>query len=434
MAYSDAKIDLRGDGRIVLYQRTHLKKPKWQARISVPNATGYKVISTKTADFDEAKRFAANLYDKLCIQVLAGGALNTKTYKQVFEEWKIYATTVGTTRGGGSWASTIHRVETYALPFFGPKRIDQIKEGDFTDYWTWRKVNFNQKAPTNDTLRRERTSIMPVFKFALSKGYITQIPKTNAPKPKGGRRPTFTRAEWECLRKASLEWVQEAAGLATHRDRFMARFYFLVLAETGLRIGELRGLRWSDLFEVKEEDQDGRIATFMACRATGKTGEREVIFQHAAALCIHGVNAFRTGELALDDPAGKSQGPDKDEPIFCHPDGKPIREFKHSFSSLLRFAGIPVERNGRARTPYSFRHFYATERLSQETSPFLLAKQMGTSIEMLERHYGQVMTPTVANGTPTHMIYFRITPSTTVTCGRPSVQMRNYITLDSRHD
>ena len=42
-----------------------------------------------------------------------------------------------------------------------------------------------------------------------------------------------------------------------------------------------------------------------------------------------------------------------------------------------------------AQTLYSLRHFYATKRLEQEASPFLLAKQMGTSIEMLEKFYGQ---------------------------------------------
>lgn len=74
---SEGYIDLRGDGRIVLYKRQHLKNPKWQARISVPNATGYKVVSTKLFDFDEAKRFALNRYEELYMQVKAGGQLKT---------------------------------------------------------------------------------------------------------------------------------------------------------------------------------------------------------------------------------------------------------------------------------------------------------------------------------------------------------------------
>jgi hypothetical protein len=55
----------------------------------------------------------------------------------------------------------------------------------------------------------------------------------------------------------------------------------------------------------------------------------------------------------------------------------------------MTYAEIPIVRNGMARTIYSLRHFYATKRLESETSPFLLAKQMGTSVEMLEKFYGQ---------------------------------------------
>jgi len=51
---------------------------------------------------------------------------------------------------------------------------------------------------------------------------------------------------------------------------------------------------------------------------------------------------------------------------------------KTAFDVLLKFAGMPVERNGGSWTLYSLRHFYATMQLSNDTSPFLLAKQMGT--------------------------------------------------------
>ena len=44
----DVRIDLRGDGRVILYKRDNLKDPVWQVRVRVPNSTGYKRISTKT--------------------------------------------------------------------------------------------------------------------------------------------------------------------------------------------------------------------------------------------------------------------------------------------------------------------------------------------------------------------------------------------------
>ena len=38
----------------------------------------------------------------------------------------------------------------------------------------------------------------------------------------------------------------------------------------------------------------------------------------------------------------------------------------------------------------------ATQRLQDEVLPYLLAKQMGTSVKMLESHYGQVVNSLVA--------------------------------------
>jgi integrase len=45
---------------------------------------------------------------------------------------------------------------------------------------------------------------------------------------------------------------------------------------------------------------------------------------------------------------------------------------------------------GTDRTLYSFRHFYATQELIREPpiTIHLLAKQMGTSVKMIEKHYG----------------------------------------------
>lgn len=369
-------VDVRGDGRVVLYKRAGLKNPKWQARIRVPNATGYKVVSTKCSDLVEAQVFAANLYEELYFTVKAGGSLNSKTFKQVFEEWEKSLTLTNKTRHGGSWKSTIDRVRSYALSYFATKKLDELTNKDFAEYWDWRRTNYVKKPPTEGTLRREKTSIIPLFKFAKQRGYINTVPEIEAPRHKSQRRSTFTADEWQILYTQARSWVKEAEHLATWRDRFIGQQYFLILANTGLRVGEARNLRWSDLRTINIDSSSQLIAW-----VKGKTGAREVVFQPGADAYVKRLYDLRFKEL--------NEKPDPNSYVFTHKDGRRILSFKKSFSSLMKYAGLEAVRNGMTRTIYSLRHFYATQRLENETSPFLLAKQMGTSIEMLEKFYGQ---------------------------------------------
>lgn len=393
---AEERIDVRGDGRIILYKRKGLKNPKWQTRIRVPNAREYKTVTTKTADLFDAKRFALDLYEELYLHVKAGGSVQSKTFRQVYDEW-------ANSQDGGeagsrpkpkSQTETVERIASYALEFFGARRIDTIRKADFTNYWEWRKHNYVRRAPTNSTLRRERTSILPVFKHALARGYITSLPDTDPPKVKSNRRPTFSSEEWKRIRDKSREWVKEGKGLATWRDRFMAQHCFLVLAYTGLRTGELRDLRWADVHPIAAKDGSG--LRYVAGHARGKTGSRQFVFQPGTEVSLKQLFENRTKELQLQFPDREGVAPAPNEPIFCHRDGSPIQSYKHSFEALLAFAKVPIEKDGQRLSPYSLRHFYATRRLSEETNPYLLARQMGTSVEMLEKHYGQVVTTSLA--------------------------------------
>ena len=48
-------------------------------------------------------------------------------------------------------------------------------------------------------------------------------------------------------------------------------------------------------------------------------------------------------------------------------------------------------RNGKQRTMYSLRHYYATMALTyNRMTVYHLAKHLGTSVAMIEQHYGHV--------------------------------------------
>jgi integrase len=73
----------------------------------------------------------------------------------------------------------------------------------------------------------------------------------------------------------------------------------------------------------------------------------------------------------------------------------PIRFFNDTFIKFLEFAKLAEYRAGQSRTLYNLRHTYATQALLGGTDIHTLAKQMGTSVRMLELHYSK-LTATMA--------------------------------------
>ena len=67
------------------------------------------------------------------------------------------------------------------------------------------------------------------------------------------------------------------------------------------------------------------------------------------------------------------------------------------FRYLLTFQAMLRDSLDQTRTLYSLRHTYATAELLAGTDIHTLARQMGTSVVMLERHYSK-LTATLAAG------------------------------------
>ena len=75
----------------------------------------------------------------------------------------------------------------------------------------------------------------------------------------------------------------------------------------------------------------------------------------------------------------------------------PIGSFKKGFETVLKEAGIEHDRYGEKRTIYSLRHTYATFQLQDGVNHYALARNMGTSVKMLEQFYGHVANRAMAS-------------------------------------
>ena len=84
-------------------------------------------------------------------------------------------------------------------------------------------------------------------------------------------------------------------------------------------------------------------------------------------------------------------------PLFRFSTGEQPYHFNEVFRRLLTDCHLLRDSHGEVRTLYSLRHTYATAELLAGTDIHTLARQMGTSVVMLEQHYSK-LSATLAAG------------------------------------
>jgi integrase len=205
----------------------------------------------------------------------------------------------------------------------------------------------------------------------------------------GNRRSHFSGKDWGKLTRFLREWVKEGKTKSgpIYRDRVMLTNYVLILANTGIRVGEARKLKWSDIdIDIGDDEKENIVLD-----VKGKTGVREVVAAQTPFVkdYLHHIWELRCKELN-----GK---PPMSEFIFCHKDGAAIHSFKKGFNALIKEAGVELDTNGQRRVIYSLRHTYATFRLHEGVNAYTLARNMGTSVKMLEAFYGHTSNRAMAS-------------------------------------
>lgn len=178
-----------------------------------------------------------------------------------------------------------------------------------------------------------------------------------------------------------------------------------------MRPSEAKNLRWRDI--ATQTDRQGRkfvrvdvrgkgkfrtlvaaesVATYLErIRESGKEMEAKRAKEFAANLA-----AAQKGKAApqtkVDAPSPKPPSfGEPDDFVFVTDDGDRARTLYYSLiERLLIESGSQQSSAGSRRSTYCFRHTYATFRLTEGVDVYFLAKQMGTSVKMIEDHYGHV--------------------------------------------
>lgn len=381
------------DNKLVLYKRQKSRTDFWYARFKNEKTGKWKKFSTKTSDLEAAKKEAEAEYRALSKLIENNIAIDTKRFSFVADcvieelEADIKAGIAKKT-----YHDYIRVIQSYKQ-FFGKKLIGNITYQDLVDYDNQRSRELGKKRKKS-TINLANTALKRVFHYAVEKGWChqSQIVTFKNDGVKGKRRPYFELKEYQRLYRYMRKYVKldtkdSAKGGVTKQTvmiRELLRDYVLFLANTGMRHGtETRSLKWKHVTEAFIKDQKYLVIEL----ATGKTGPRTIVCRHNVRRYLERIKSrfSEYDQMTLGDMG------EVEDYVFRCSDGSTPKDFHGAFEILLKKADLLCDRNGDRRSLYSLRHTYATfQILHGKIDLHTLAKNMGTSIGMLEKHYSHL--------------------------------------------
>jgi integrase len=283
-------------------------------------------------------------------------------------------------------------IERYFLPYFGDTQFEQLTHQDIVDFELWRDRQMAKK-PRASTLMNFASAWNRLRETGVRHGWISpnaKIPRLTTIGVKSVARPAFTRAEIDQLQAAMSEWTGQGRLAIERITRPLVRDYVEMLLYTGMRHGtEALAIRWQHVSWHTD-----RGVRYLRIWVDGKTGGRWLIAKHAAVAVLERLHerqsdiACMTFEQLLTSNCSQL--------VFRCADLHQPARVDGMFKRLLKDTGLLRNGNGQVRTLYSLRHTYATlELLENSTDIHTLARQMGNSVLMIERHYSK-LTATMA--------------------------------------
>jgi integrase len=282
-------------------------------------------------------------------------------------------------------------LKNYHIKFFQDKRIDQINQAEMDKFHVWRRTQFG-KQMSSSSLQNHNAVLSKVYEKALSSGQITKyhIPNFETDGKRQERRGVFT---WEEFRKISDLISDEQKRTKNKTSRMLLELlydYIDFAVATGMRPGtEIENVKWGDISFKLIHGVPEITVTVTKGKTTLYTGPRLVV--------VRSDFVANLADLVARFPDRKA-----DDLVFRLSDGsKPIglsRKFSDIVKKLKKYNDADnTEQDKKAdkklseRTLYSLRHSYITWNLKNKGDIAALAKQCGTSIEMIDRNYSHLL-------------------------------------------
>jgi hypothetical protein len=253
------------------------------------------------------------------------------------------------------------------------------------------------KPPARNTIKNELITARLVLKLCARKGWINAAPSFEAPYKKQMkviRRPWFAPDEYKALYTATRNYARAATRPLQKHEAEELHDYVLFMGNTGLRPDESKNLEHRDVRMVKDDATNELI---LLIEVRGKRG---------VGYCKSRPDAVKPYQRLLNRPRWVPQGrkPKTKKAIAAaaaanvQPISGPLptptdKVFPGNhiqlFNKILKDKNVNLkfDRDGKAHTFYSLRHYYISQRLMERADIYALAKNCRTSVEMIEKNY-----------------------------------------------
>jgi integrase len=317
--------------------------------------------------------------------------------------------------GRVSYADYIRVINDYIVPCLGSRYITNIDADALQELNEYREAQM-ERSPTQSTLLTHNAALNRVFDEAELRGFLTKTtrPVLKAMGARSERRPAFTLNEVQQIRAQFPRWIAAGKNAESQERRALIYDYVCVLLDTGARPGkEITQLRWQHVIDKTdvgfgdqqaivdeetgevEQQREVKLRRALVLNVDGKTGRRELIARQPTydALVRIAKRNYPDKQLPVLNRLKHIAVAKNKDYVFRTSRGQDISaSAQKMFESFLASSGLLMDAiTGQNRVFYSLRHTYATLSLTHDRVPIhTLAKQMGTSVLMIERHYSHL--------------------------------------------
>lgn len=385
-----------GSARGLIYRRTDSTNGSWYFRVYIKEESRYIRKSLKTRDIREAKRFAEEELFDVLYKKKSGQSLISCSFTDACRQFQLHEKECANDNVKGYSQRTIdlhshyiRQVSRYMSEKFPSgirtklSSIDGKK--DFEGYLDWRR---KRSSVSRTSINAELVCIRMVFQHAVKSAQapghcipIWGFELDETPK----RKRINPETDYQCVVKVLKEWVKEAKGEIDLYNRELLHHFFLIQAQTGLRTGELKQLKWSDIRDIDPNKLEAVI--HIRKEITKVRKERDVVIVHSSGGKLGGTKINYLLRWKEKFARHKEVG-DYIFPIFSSGDAYAEDALYRGMSNLKKRLKMF---NREWYDLYHNRHFYASKAILAGVPLSVIANAMGNSVSVVERHYSHLL-------------------------------------------